>query len=81
MRVYYIYRNKNTEPTGRREKKMIAVKGLEIISEVVEQNDRIKKAESEIRRHRIKDLIAQGIDKAVAEVMVDTFTSYEVFGY
>lgn len=60
---------------------MIEVKGLEIISEVVEQNDRIKKAERGIRKQRIKELIAQGIDKMVAEVMVDTFTEYEVLGY
>lgn len=79
--VYYIYRNRNTEPKGRRKKKMIEVKGLEIISEIVEQNERVEKAEREIRKQRIKELIAQGIDKMVAEVMVDTFTEYEVFGY
>ena len=79
--MYYIYRNRNTEPKGRRKKKMIEVKGLEIISEIVEQNERVEKAEREIRKQRIKELIAQGIDKMVAEVMVDTFTEYEVFGY
>lgn len=60
---------------------MIEVKGLEIIGEIVEQNERIEKAEKEIRKQRIKELIAQGIDKMVAEVMADTFTEYEVFGY
>lgn len=60
---------------------MAKVTGLEVLSEIVEQNDRIKKAEREIRKQRIKELIAQGIDKMVAEVMVDTFTEYEVLGY
>lgn len=60
---------------------MIEVKGLAIIGEIVEQDERIKKAEREIRKQRIKELIAQGIDKMVAEAMVDTFTEYEVFGY
>ena len=60
---------------------MVKVTGLEVLSEIVEQNERIEKAEREIRNHRIKELIAQGIDKMVAETMVDTFTEYEVFGY
>ena len=60
---------------------MVKVTGLEVLSEIVEQNERIKKAEREIRKQRIKELIAQGIDKMVAEAMVDTFTKYEVFGY
>lgn len=57
------------------------VTGLEVIEEVVEQNDRIKKAEKEIRKQRIADLIAQGLDRMTAEVMVDTFTAYGVKGY
>lgn len=57
------------------------VTGLEIITEYVEKTDRIKKAEKEIRKQRIADLIAQGIDKMTAEVMVDTFTAYGVKGY
>ena len=60
---------------------MVKVTDLEVLSEIVEQNERIKKAEREIRKQRIKELIAQGIDKMVAEAMVDTFTKYEVFGY
>lgn len=57
------------------------VTGIEIIAEIVEKTDRIKKAEKEIRKQRIADLIAQGIDKMTAEVMVDTFTAYGVKGY
>lgn len=57
------------------------ITGTEIIAEIVEKNDRIKKAEKEIRKQRIADLIAQGIDKMTAEVMVDTFTAYGVKGY
>lgn len=57
------------------------ITGTEIITEIVEKTDRIKKAEKEIRKQRIADLIAQGIDKMTAEVMVDTFTAYGVKGY
>lgn len=76
-----IYTEQKRRAERQEEKKMVKVTGLEVLSEIVERNERIEKAESEIRKHRIKDLIAQGIDKAVAEVMVDTFTSYEVVGY
>lgn len=57
------------------------ITGTEIIAEIVEENDRIKKAEKSIRKQRIADLIAQGLDKMTAEVMVDTFTAYGVKGY
>lgn len=57
------------------------ITGLEIISEFVEETDRIKKAEKEIRKQRIAELIAQGIEKKLAEVMVDVFTEYGVKGY
>lgn len=57
------------------------VTGLEMISEIVEERDRIKKAEKAIRKQRIADLVAQGIEKTVAEIMVDTFTAYGVRGY
>lgn len=57
------------------------ITGLEIISEFVEETDRIKKAEKEIRKQRIAELIAQGIEKQLAEVMVDVFTEYGVKGY
>ena len=55
--------------------------GTEIIAEIVKEDDHIKKAEKAIRKQRIADLIAQGIDKMTAEVMVDTFTAYGVKGY
>lgn len=57
------------------------VTGLELITEIVETTDLIKKAEKEIRKQRIAELMAQGIDKMLAEVMVDTFTEYGVRGY
>lgn len=57
------------------------VTGLEMINEIVEERDRIKKAEKAIRKQRIADLVAQGIEKTVAEIMVDTFTAYGVRGY
>lgn len=57
------------------------VTGLEMINEIVEERNRIKKAEKAIRKQRIADLVAQGIEKTVAEIMVDTFTAYGVRGY
>lgn len=57
------------------------VKGLEIIEGIVKSEERIRKAEREIRKQRINELVAQGIEKTIAEVMVDTFTAYNVKGY
>ena len=42
---------------------------LEAITEIVEEREMIKKAEKEILNSRIKELVAQGIEKELAKVM------------
>ncbi|MCM1059689.1 MAG: hypothetical protein NC452_05290 [Eubacterium sp.] len=51
------------------------VTGLELISEMVAERELKKKKERDVRNDRIKQLAAQGIDKEIAEVMVDAFTA------
>lgn len=50
---------------------MLKVTGLNELSMIIEDNNRIEKAEMEIRKNRIKELVSQGIDKEIATVMVD----------
>ena len=50
---------------------MLKVTGLNELSMIIEDNNRIEKAEKEIRKNRIKELVSQGIDKEIATVMVD----------
>lgn len=47
------------------------VNGLNELAIIIEDNNRIEKAEKEIRKNRINELIAEGIDKEIAKVMVD----------
>lgn len=42
---------------------------LEAITEIVEEREMIKKAEKAILNSRVKELVAQGIDKDLAKVM------------
>ena len=42
---------------------------LEAITEIVEEREMIKKAEKAILNSRVKELVAQGIDKELAKVM------------
>ena len=42
---------------------------LEAITEIVEEREMIKKAEKAILNTRVKELMAQGIDKELAKVM------------
>ena len=51
------------------------VTGLELISEMVAERELQKKKERDVRKDRINQLIAQGIEKEIAEVMVDAYTS------
>lgn len=50
---------------------MMKVNGLNELAIIIEDNNRIEKAEKEIRKNRINELIAEGIDKEIAKVMVD----------
>ena len=52
---------------------MVKVYGLNELAIMVETVDRHKKAEREVRKQRIADLVAQGIEKDVATAMIDAF--------
>lgn len=50
---------------------MVKVTGIRELAEIIEANNRIEKAEREIKKNRVKELVAQGIDKEIAKVMAD----------
>lgn len=52
---------------------MVKVTGLEFISQIVAERELEQKIERDIRKDRIKQLTAQGIDKDIATAMVDAF--------
>lgn len=52
---------------------MVKVTGLELISQIVAERELEKKIERDIRKDRIKQLTAQGIDKDIATAMVHAF--------
>lgn len=47
------------------------VTGISELAEIIESNNRIEKAEREIKKNRIKELAAEGIDKEMAKIMVE----------
>lgn len=49
---------------------MVKVNGLNELAEIIESNNRIEKAEREIKKMRIKEMIAEGVDPEIAKVMV-----------
>lgn len=49
---------------------MIKVTGFNEMAEIIEANNRIEKAEREIKKMRIKELISEGVDPEIAKVMV-----------
>lgn len=57
---------------------MIKVTGLEKVSEIAKAEASIKKHLANARKLKIKELTDQGIDKALAAVMVDVMTEYKV---
>lgn len=50
---------------------MTKIIGLSELAEIIESNNRIEKAGREIKKNRIAELMAQGIDRELAKVMVD----------
>ena len=50
---------------------MVRVTGMNELAEIIEANNRIEKAKREIKKNRIKELVAQGIDKEIAKVMAN----------
>ena len=54
---------------------MMKVNGLNLIEEMVAERELEKKKARDIKKDQIKQLIAQGIDKEMAKVMVEAFQS------
>jgi hypothetical protein len=48
---------------------MVRVTGMNELAEIIEANNRIEKAEREIKKMRVKELIAEGVDQEIAKVM------------
>lgn len=54
------------------------ITGINEALEVMEYTNRIKKAEREIKKQRVAELIAEGVDPEIAKVMIDTFAAYNL---
>lgn len=50
---------------------MIKVTGFNELAEIIEANNRIEKAEREIKKNRVKELMAEGVDREIAKVMAE----------
>lgn len=57
---------------------MIKVTGLNIIEEIVNEEDLLRKVERDSKKDRINQLIAQGVDKEMAKIMVKVFNEYGI---
>lgn len=57
---------------------MIKVTGLNIIEEIVNDEDLLRKVEKDSNKDKVKQLIAQGIDKEIAKTMVKVFNEYGI---
>lgn len=52
---------------------MIKVTGFDILAEIIEENNRIEKAERQIRKDKVNELVSQGIDKEIAKAMTKAY--------
>ena len=57
---------------------MIKVKGLNIIEEIVNEEDLLRKVERDSKKDKINQLISQGVDKEMAKIMVKVFNEYGI---
>lgn len=57
---------------------MLKVNGINELAEIIEANNRIEKAEKEIKKDNINRMVANGVDREIAKVMVDVFAAYEL---
>ena len=57
---------------------MIKVTGLNIIEEIVNEEDLLRKVERDSKKDKINQLIAQGVDKEMAKIMVKVFNEYGI---
>ena len=59
-------------------KTMMKVYGLNELAMMVEADNRIKKAEKEIKKNNIKRIEVEGVDPEIAKVMVNVFAEYNL---
>ena len=57
---------------------MTKVTGLNIIEEIVTEEDLLRKVERDSKKDKINQLVAQGIDREIAKVMVKVFNEYGI---
>ena len=57
---------------------MIKVTGLNVIEEIVNDEDLLRKVERDSKKDKINQLISQGVDKETAKIMVKVFTEYGI---
>ena len=57
---------------------MMKVYGMNELAEMIEEEERLRKAEREIKKENIKRLEAEGIDKEIAKVMTNVFIEYDL---
>ena len=57
---------------------MIKVTGLNVIEEIVNEEDLLRKVERDSKKDKVNQLIAQGVDKEMAKIMVKVFNEYGI---
>ena len=57
---------------------MIKVTGLNVIEEIVNEEDLLRKVEKDSKKDKINQLISQGVDKEMAKIMVKVFNEYGI---
>ena len=57
---------------------MIRVTGLNVIEEIVNDEDLLRKVERDSKKDKINQLISQGVDKEMAKIMVKVFNEYGI---
>ena len=57
---------------------MTKVTGLNIIEAIVNEEDLLRKVEKDSKKDKINQLVAQGVDREIAKVMVKVFNEYGI---
>ena len=57
---------------------MTKVTGLNIIEEIVNEEDLLRKVEKDSKKDKINQLVAQGLDRQIAKVMVTVFNEHGI---
>ena len=57
---------------------MIKVTGLNVIEEIVNEEDLLRKVERDSKKEKVNQLISQGVDKEMAKIMVKVFNEYGI---